>query len=87
MCLHSSINIIFHILYIIVTPLCAAFPCQLLQRKARHALIGQIYGALWLAEYLKRVMEMLRPLTIFGNTQRLHDNNTTARIKATPFFA
>ncbi len=30
--------------------------------EARRALIGQLSGALWLAEYLKRVMEMLRPL-------------------------
>ncbi len=28
---------------------------------AQHALIGQLSGALWLAEYLKHVMEMLRP--------------------------
>ncbi len=26
------------------------------------------------------------PLTIFGNTQRLHDNNATARLKVTPSF-
>ncbi len=30
--------------------------------EARGALIGQLSSALWLAEYLKRVMEMLRPL-------------------------
>ncbi len=29
--------------------------------EARGALIGQLSSALWLAEYLKRVMEMLRP--------------------------
>ncbi len=29
--------------------------------KARRALIGQLSSALWLAEYLKRVTEMLRP--------------------------
>ncbi len=29
--------------------------------EARRALIGQLSGALWLAEYLKRVTEMLRP--------------------------
>ncbi len=29
--------------------------------EARRALIGQLSGVLWLAEYLKRVMEMLRP--------------------------
>ncbi len=30
--------------------------------EARRALIGQLPSALWLAEYLKREMEMLRPL-------------------------
>ncbi len=30
--------------------------------EARRALIGQLFGALWLAEYLKRLMEMLYPL-------------------------
>ncbi len=30
--------------------------------KARCALIGQLSSALWLAEYLKHVTEMLRPL-------------------------
>ncbi len=30
--------------------------------KAQCALIGQLSSALWLAEYLKHVMEMLRPL-------------------------
>ncbi len=29
--------------------------------EARPALIGQLSSALWLAEYLKREMEMLRP--------------------------
>ncbi len=29
--------------------------------EARRALIGQLSIALWLAEYLKREMEMLRP--------------------------
>ncbi len=29
--------------------------------EARRALIGQLSSALWLAEYLKRVMEMLHP--------------------------
>ncbi len=39
--------------------------CWLLQSssfwEARHALIGQLSSALWLAEYLKREMKMLRP--------------------------
>ncbi len=29
--------------------------------EARSALIGQLLSALWLAEYLKHEMEMLRP--------------------------
>ncbi len=39
--------------------------CQFLQSssfwEARRALIGQLSSVLWLAEYLKREMEMLRP--------------------------
>ncbi len=59
-------HIIFHISYIIVAPLCPAFLKQwFLQSslfwKAHCAPIGQLSSALWLAEYLKRVMEMLRP--------------------------
>ncbi len=71
MCLYGlrlkKYYIIFHILYIIVAPLCSAFlkhvdfyKAQLL--RTRRALIGQLSSALWLAEYLKREMEMLRPL-------------------------
>ncbi len=30
--------------------------------EARHALIGQLSSALWLAEYFKHVTEMLHPL-------------------------
>ncbi len=30
--------------------------------EVRRALIGQIFSALWLAEYLKHEVEMLRPL-------------------------
>ncbi len=33
--------------------------------KVRHALICQLSSALWLAEYLKRVMEMLRLLPYY----------------------
>ncbi len=43
-------HIIFHILYIIVAPLCPAF---LKRWEARCSLIGQLSSALWLAEYLK----------------------------------
>ncbi len=32
--------------------------------EARCALIGQLSSALWLAEYLKRETEMLRPLPL-----------------------
>ncbi len=57
---------IFHILYIIVAPLCPDFLKRFLQSwtfwEARRALIGQLFSALWLAEYLKRVTEMLRHL-------------------------
>ncbi len=50
-------NIIFHILYIIIDPLCSAFLKRLnfdkaqLFLEARCALIGQLSSALWLAEY------------------------------------
>ncbi len=65
MCLCGSRlkNLVFHILYIIVAPLCPAF--RFLQSswiwEVSRALIGQLSSAMWLAEYLKRVMEMLRP--------------------------
>ncbi len=60
-------HIIFHILYIIVAPLCSAFlKCadfyKAHRSEKRGALIGQLSSALWLAEYLKRVTEMLHPL-------------------------
>ncbi len=32
--------------------------------EARCALIGQLSSVLWLAEYLKHVTEMFRPLTV-----------------------
>ncbi len=66
MCLRGSWfkkHIIFHILYIIVAPLCLSETCWFLQSslfwEARRALIGQLSSALWLAEYLKRETEML----------------------------
>ncbi len=63
--------------------------CQFLQSssfwEARRVLIGQLSGALWLAEYLKRVTEMLHLLP-YLETPHLHDNNTTARIKVAPSF-
>ncbi len=47
-------HILFHILYI--TKLIV------LRSEVWEALIGQLSSALWLAKYLKRLTEMLRPL-------------------------
>ncbi len=59
-------HIIFHMPYIIVAPHCPAFLKFVDFYKAHHSekrgLIGQLSSALWLAEYLKLEMEMLRPL-------------------------
>ncbi len=61
-------HIIFHILYIIVAPLIPAFLKRVdfykahRSKKARCTLIVQLSSVLWLAEYLKRVTEMLHPL-------------------------
>ncbi len=46
--------------------------------EARCALIGQLSSALWLAEYLKRVMEMLRPLPCCDAVSR-HDDTKTIK--------
>ncbi len=46
--------------------------------EARCALIGQLSSALWLAEYLKRVMEMLRPLPYCDGVSR-HDETKTIK--------
>ncbi len=46
--------------------------------EARCALIGQLSGALWLAEYLKRVTEMLRPLPCCDAMSR-HDETKTVK--------
>ncbi len=79
-------HIIFHILYIIVAPLCSAFLKHrntFLQSssfwEARRAMIGQLSSALWLAEYLKRETEMLCPLTVLWCRvlARWHKNNKT----------
>ncbi len=43
--------------------------------EARRALIGQLSSALWLAEYLKCEMEMLRPSPYCDAVSR-RDNNT-----------
>ncbi len=44
--------------------------------EARCAMIGQIYSALWLAEYLKRVMEMLCPLPCCDAVSRRDETKT-----------
>ncbi len=44
--------------------------------EARRALIGQLSSALWLAEYLKRVTEMLRPFTCCDAVSRRDDTKT-----------
>ncbi len=58
-------HIIFHILYIIVAPLCSAFLKRVdfykAHRSEKRALIGQLSSALWFAEYLKRETKMLHP--------------------------
>ncbi len=45
-------------------------------REARRALIGQISSALWLAEYLKRETEMLRPSPYCDAVSRRDDTKT-----------
>ncbi len=46
--------------------------------EARCALIGQLSKALWLAEYLKRVTEMLRP-SPYGDAVCQHDETKTIK--------
>ncbi len=46
--------------------------------EARCALIGQLPSALWLAEYLKRVTEMLHPLPYCDAVSR-HDETKTIK--------
>ncbi len=43
--------------------------------------IGQLYSALWLAEYLKREMEMLRPLPYCDAVSRRNDTKTINHYK------
>ncbi len=62
-------TLFFHILYIIAASMLRlSETCRFLQSssfwEARCALIGQLSGVLWLAEYLKRVTEMLPPYCI-----------------------
>ncbi len=54
--------------------------CRFLQSssfwEARCALIGQLSSALWLAEYLNSVMEMLRPLPCCDAVSRCDETKT-----------
>ncbi len=47
--------------------------------KARRALIGQLYSALWLPEYLKREMEIICPLP-YCDTVSWHDDTKTIKL-------
>ncbi len=55
--------------------------------EARCALIGQLSSALWLAEYLKCVMEMLRPLPHCDAMSRRDDTKTIKPIINEEFVA
>ncbi len=55
--------------------------------EARRALIGQLSSALWLAEYLKRVMEMLRPLPYCDTVSRCDETKTIKPIINEAFVA
>ncbi len=84
---------IFQILNIIVAPQCPAFlkRVDFLQCssfwEARRALIGQLSSALWLAEYLKRETEMLRPLPYCAAVSRRNDSKTIQPIINEAFVA
>ncbi len=49
---------------------------KLIVLRARRALIGQLSSALWLAEYLKRVMEMLHPSLYCDAVSQRDDTKT-----------
>ncbi len=55
--------------------------------EVRCALIGQLSSALWLAEYLKRVMEMLRLLPYCDAVSRRDDTKTIKAIINKAFVA
>ncbi len=55
--------------------------------EARRALIGQLSSALWLAEYLKRETEMLRPLPYYDAVSRRDDTKTIKPIINEAFVA
>ncbi len=55
--------------------------------EARRALIGQLSSALWLAEYLKCVMEMLCPLPYCDAVSRRDETKTMKPIINEAFVA
>ncbi len=55
--------------------------------EARRALIGQLSSVLWLAEYLKRETEMLRPLPYCDALSRCDDTKTIKPIINEAFVA
>ncbi len=55
--------------------------------EARRALIGQLFSALWLAEYLKHVAEMLRPLPYCDAVSRHDDTKAIKPIINEAFVA
>ncbi len=55
--------------------------------EARRALIGQLSSVLWLAEYLKRETEMLRPLPCCDAVSRRDDTKTIKPIINEAFVA
>ncbi len=65
--------------------------CRFLQSssfwEARCALIGQLSSALWLAEYLKREMEMLRPSPYCDAVSRCDETKTIKPIINEAFVA
>ncbi len=65
--------------------------CRFLQSstfwEARHALIGQLSSALWLAKYLKRETEMLRPSPYCDAVSRRDDTKTIKPIINEAFVA
>ncbi len=71
--------------------LCLSETRRFLQRSSfwevRRALIGQLSSALWLAEYLKRETEMLRPLPCCDAVSRCNDTKTINPIINEAFVA
>ncbi len=55
--------------------------------EARRALIGQLSSALWLAEYLKRETELLRPSPYCDAVSRHDDTKTIKPIINEAFVA